>query len=45
MSVSGYVLKKIREGKLEKYFILFFHFYFEMVKYAKMWSLFVIYVH
>ena len=26
MSVSGYVLKKIRVGRSEKYFILFFHF-------------------
>ena len=31
MSVSGYVLKKIRVGRSEKYFILFFSFYFEMV--------------
>ena len=31
MSVSGNVLKKIRVGRPEKYFILFFSFYFEMV--------------
>ena len=27
MSVSGNVLKKIRVGKLDKYFILFFQFF------------------
>ena len=35
MSVSGYVLKKIRVGRSEKYFILFFSFYFEMCKMQK----------
>ena len=33
MSVSGNVLKKIRVGRSEKYFILFFHF---ILKWCKM---------
>ena len=35
MSVSGYVLKKIRVGRSEKYFILFFHFILKWCKVQK----------
>ena len=40
MSVSGNMLKKIRVGRSEKYFILFFHFILKWCKMQKlMWSL------
>ena len=35
MSVSGNVLRKIRVGRLEKYFILFFHFILKLCKMQK----------
>ena len=41
MPVSGNVLKKIRVGRSEKYFISFFHFILKWYKKQKMWSLFV----
>ena len=43
MTVSGNVMKKMRVGRSEKYFILFFHFILKWCKMQKlMWSLFVL---